>query len=103
MLREAIEQHPQESRKEWMMWMMEREGKRRKSAINWQLWQYGNHPQEILDGSMLQQKLNYIHDNPVMAGFVAEPEDYIYSSAIDYSGHKGLLPIIVMDMGGLLG
>ena len=37
----------------------------------------------------MQQKLDYIHYNPVAAGFVDEPEHYRYSSAKDYAGKKG--------------
>ena len=39
------------------------------------------------------QKLDYIHDNPVKAKIVVNKEDYLYSSAIDYAGGKGLLNI----------
>jgi hypothetical protein len=42
---------------------------------------------------MMQQKLDYIHQNPVEAGFVDKPEHYIYSSARDYTGENGLLDI----------
>ena len=42
---------------------------------------------------MARQKLDYIHNNPVEAGSVAEPEHWLYSSAIDYSGGKGLLEV----------
>jgi hypothetical protein len=41
----------------------------------------------------LEQKLNYIHNNPVKAEFVSSPENYLYSSAIDYAGGKGLLKL----------
>jgi putative transposase len=43
---------------------------------------------------MLDQKLNYIHDNPVRAGIVYEQQHYVYSSATDYcTEKKGLLSI----------
>ena len=42
---------------------------------------------------MLQQKLDYIHQNPVFDGIVDEAEHYVYSSARDYAGFKGLLKI----------
>jgi len=32
------------------------------------------------------KKLDYIHQNPVRAGKVKNPEDFLYSSAIDYPG-----------------
>jgi REP-associated tyrosine transposase len=38
----------------------------------------------IRDAEMLRVKLNYIHNNPVKAGLVLEPEDYKYSSARNY-------------------
>ncbi|WP_371814403.1 hypothetical protein [Imperialibacter sp. 75] len=43
---------------------------------------------------MMDQKLDYIHQNPVKEGFCWEPQEYKYSSAIDYAGGKGLLPIL---------
>jgi putative transposase len=38
--------------------------------------------------------MNYIHDNPVRAELVANPEEYLYSSARDYAGEKGLVEIV---------
>ena len=37
------------------------------------------------------QKLCYIHQNPVRAGLVARPEDWLYSSAGNYLHGKGWL------------
>ena len=34
-----------------------------------------------------------IHNNPVEAGVVREAHEYNYSSAVDYSGGKGLLDV----------
>ena len=33
--------------------------------------------------------------NPVDDGLVFRPEDYLYSSAIDYAGEKGMLRVEV--------
>ena len=41
----------------------------------------------------MDQKLAYIHNNPVEAGIVDEPESYLYSSARDYAGRAGLIEI----------
>jgi hypothetical protein len=46
---------------------------------------------------MAWQKLEYIHQNPVKAGFVEKPEDYLYSSARNYYGIKGLIDIDTPD------
>jgi putative transposase len=37
--------------------------------------------------------MNYIHNNPVRGELVANPEDYLYSSARDYAGEKGFVNI----------
>jgi REP element-mobilizing transposase RayT len=79
-----IEENPQESRKEWMLWMFERAGKKNSNVTNKQFWQQNNHPIEIWSLKVFEQKLNYIHQNPVKAGFVTDPIDWKYSSARNY-------------------
>jgi REP element-mobilizing transposase RayT len=96
-LREAIQNHPGESRKEWMLWMMQRAGRKNSQNIEFQLWQQDNHPIELFDQKIIHQKLDYTHNNPVEAGIVEKPEDYLYSSARDYYGLKGLIDIILVD------
>jgi len=90
---EAIAANPQESRKEWLLWMFERAGKNNSNNKKFQFWQQDNHP-IALEGDWLDQKLNYIHSNPIEAGWVSEPEHYTYSSASNYAGLGGLLNII---------
>ena len=96
-LRKAISENQQESRREWLLWMMQRAGKKNINNNGFQFWQQDNHPIELWDNYMKEQKLNYLHQNPVMSGFVSKAEDYLYSSAIDYCGEKGLLDIKIMD------
>jgi putative transposase len=97
-LKTAIKNHPQESRREWMLWMMERAGKKNGNnkdpiAIGWQFWQQHNKPLEIKSQEMFDEKLAYIHQNPVQAGFVTKEEDWKYSSARDFCGMKGLVSL----------
>ena len=92
-LRTAIKNNNLESRKEWMIWMMERAGKKNGNNNNWQFWQQHNKPIEIKDQEMFDKTLEYIHLNPVMAGFVIKPEDWKYSSARDFCGLKGLIDL----------
>ncbi|HTQ27914.1 MAG TPA: transposase [Puia sp.] len=80
----AIKENPKESRKDWMIWMFERAGKRNSNNEIFQFWQQDNHPVELSSNEMIEQRLNYMHENPVRAGIVYEPQDYVYSSAIDY-------------------
>ena len=63
---------------------------------NYHFWQEGNHIEEIYTQEFLWQKINYIHQNPVRAEIVTRAEDYLYSSAINYAGEKGLLNVEVV-------
>jgi hypothetical protein len=41
----------------------------------------------------------FFHNNPVEEGLVFKPEDYVCSSARDYSGEHGLVDnVIVVDL-----
>jgi putative transposase len=96
---EAISENPQESRKEWMMKLFKEAGRKNPANENFQFWQQGNHPIELFSPAVMAQKLNYLHNNPVVAGWVDEPEHYLYSSARDYAGIKGMLDIQLMHLG----
>ena len=80
----SIEENQQESRKEWMLWMFERAGKKNSNVKNRQFWQQNNKPIEIWSLKVFEQKLNYIHNNPLETGFVSNPIDWKYSSARNY-------------------
>ena len=82
---EAIRNNPQESRKELFLWLFERAGKANKNNTNYQFWQQNNQPTELFSNEFVDQKVNYIHNNPVEAGLVLSPEDYLYSSAVNYA------------------
>lgn len=86
-----------ESRKDWMMWMFKRAGLKNSNNKDFQFWVQHNHPIELNSNRMMEEKLEYIHQNPVAAGFVEEPEAWLYSSARDYAGYKGLLDIILIE------
>jgi len=92
-LKAAIKNNVSESRKEWIIWMMERAGKKKGNNSDWQFWQQHNKPLEIKDQEMFDKMLEYIHLNPVIAGFVIKPEDWKYSSARDFSGMQGLIDL----------
>ena len=85
-----------ESRREWMLNRFEYAGKNDKRIKNFRFWQEGNNAQDLYLNDYFNQKLNYIHQNPVKAEIVNRAEDYRYSSAIDYAGGKGLLDVTVV-------
>ncbi len=42
---------------------------------------YINHPFYLYSNKMIQQKVDYIHFNPVVTGFVNQPQEWRMSSA----------------------
>jgi putative transposase len=92
-LRKAIAEHPGESRREWMVKLMQEAGAKNGNNRDWQFWQQHNKPIELLTQEMFHQKMEYIHRNPVEAGFVAHEEDYLYSSAGDFYDKQGLIEL----------
>ncbi len=59
----------------------------------YQFWQEGSHPQSIENDEMMWQKLEYIHNNPVVRGYVDEPTHWRYSSARNYAEQEGLIRV----------
>ena len=64
-----------------------------KEDRKYQFWQEGSHPILIQNGEMMQQKLEYIHNNPVRRGYIDDPAHWRYSSARNYAGHDGMLEV----------
>jgi len=94
-IKEEIMSYPKESRREWLVWMFERAGLKNNNNKNWQLWQQHNHPIELSANKVFDQKLEYLHYNPVAAGYVESPEHWLYSSARDYYGLPGKLEVVI--------
>ena len=89
---QTIENEP-ESRREWMLKRFEFAAKSHVRNSKYQFWTHENHAIECHTPFFTRQKLNYIHDNPVRAGWVEKPEDWMYSSARNYSGLVGLIEV----------
>ena len=90
----AIEDNTKESRRNWMLWIFKKAGENNNRNTSYQFWQQENHPIECSTEDILRTRMNYLHENPVRAGFVWKVEDHRYSSAIDYyTTRKGLLEI----------
>ncbi|WP_181307567.1 transposase [Rufibacter sp. XAAS-G3-1] len=92
-----IESSSLESRKEWLLDKFVFAAKSNSRNTNYQFWQQNYHASELCSNTFIDQKLQYIHENPVKEGWVEEPEHYLYSSARDYAGLKGLVPIVLID------
>lgn len=86
-----------ESRKEWLLQMLAKAGRKYKREQRYKVWQNGNQPKIIYSPSFLFEKLKYIHNNPVEDMIVENPEDYIFSSARNYAGLDSHLDVVVLD------
>ena len=81
-----------ESRRDWMLNYFRSSGEIDK--IKYKLWQEGNHPEEINSNRFFNEKLEYIHNNPVEELIVERPEEYFFSSARNYADLDGPLEIV---------
>jgi hypothetical protein len=78
--------------------MMEKAGRENNNNCGFQLWQQHNNPILLATQQMMHQKLTYLRNNPVEAGFIEKAEDWLYSSANDYyTGKRGMIDILVID------
>jgi putative transposase len=89
---ETIKAEP-ESRRDWLIYMFQYYANVTNRNTDFKIWANDNHPEQITSKDFLMSKLNYTHENPVRAGLVAKPEDYLYSSAANYVHGKGLCDI----------
>ena len=58
-----------------MLWMIERAAKKKSNSAKFQLWQPESHPIQLINIKMAHQKLDYICNNQVEAGFVIKAEE----------------------------
>lgn len=72
---------PGESRREWMSRLFKEAAAGTNQNQAYMFWQKTNRPIEILGPGMFEQKVVYIHNNPVEEGLVTLPEHYAHSSA----------------------
>lgn len=66
---------------------------RHKYRSDYQIWEEGFHPVQISTDELMSSKLDYIHFNPVVRGYVDHPVHWRYSSARNYAGEKGVIPV----------
>lgn len=95
---EAIDTEP-DLRRGWMLQRFEHFSQSLKRIEKFQLWQNCSNPTliEFKQVFKLQERVLYVHENPVRDKIVAHPEDYLYSSAADYAGKKGLVNVTVIN------
>ncbi len=85
-----------ESRRDWMLYQFKYAANTDRRIRDYSLWQSTSHPIECGETSILEQRIDYIHQNPVWAMIVANAEDYLFSSSVDYARGKGLVEIEIV-------
>ncbi len=93
----AIAQNVHESR-DWMIYLFGRSGEFNPMNEQFQFWQNGYHPIHCWKKELIQQKIKYIHQNPVRAGFVEKEFEWKYGSAAHYENGKGMVDIEPLDV-----
>jgi putative transposase len=83
----------EQDQKIWVLNLLRYHKKPAKIKSDYQIWQEGYHPQQIISEAILIQKIDYLHHNPVRAGLVARPEDWLYSSARHYTGGSSIMDV----------
>ncbi|MBS1586616.1 MAG: transposase [Bacteroidetes bacterium] len=86
---EAIQNEP-ESRREWLLHRFAWNADQNKRSSDHQVWTHENHAIHIYSEDFFRQKLNYIHQNPVRAGWVEGENDYVYSSAKSLNENRNI-------------
>ena len=89
----AIAEHPGESRREWMLKIFREAGAANGNNKDFQFWQQHNKPIELTSNEMIERYVDYLHDNPVKAGYVELAEDYVYCSAPATAGKPSLVKL----------
>ena len=82
----------------WILYLMEYYKKQYKTESKYQFWQEGSYPKLIQSCDMLRQKVDYIHFNPVKRGLVLEPEDWLYSSARNFSNRENVFELDEIEL-----
>ncbi len=95
-------QNETESRREWVLQRFSDAASKHARNEHFQLWTHENHAEEVFSNQFTLQKVRYIHDNPLRAGIVKSPEEYLYSSAANYAGEKRLVDVTVLNLHSLM-
>lgn len=82
-----------ESREKWMLDIFRKNALKHQRNSRYQIWTHENHAMEVYSSRFFENKLDYIHNNPIRAGWVSKPEDYLYSSAKIYAGEEGFVKV----------
>ena len=85
-----------ESRKDWMEMIFRYHARFNKRNAKHQFWTHENHAIELDNRAIFEGRFKYTHENPVKAGLVEKPEDYLYSSARNYADLDSVMEVDII-------
>jgi REP element-mobilizing transposase RayT len=71
----AIKEHPKESRREYLLDHFKKAAAKASNVDKYQFWRHDNKPIELWSTKVIQEKIAYVHNNPVDAGLVYMADD----------------------------
>lgn len=86
------------SRTDWMLEQFSIAAGRHQRNEKYQIWEHTNHAIELYSNEFINQKIGYIHQNPVKAGLVEHAHYWRYSSQSNYLGMESVIEIDVLDL-----
>jgi REP element-mobilizing transposase RayT len=91
----SIQENPRESSKEFLLDFFKKEAHKSSNVKNYQFWRHDNKPIELWSNKVIQQKIAYVHNNPVAEGLVykeTKPHEriravamFVYISILNYN------------------
>ena len=87
-----------ESRRDWLLDYFSKACEHLKREQQFKVWQDGYHAEHIYSNSFVKQKINYIHNNPVIEKVVTLPEDYYFSSARNYARLSCEIDVVLLEL-----
>ncbi len=87
-----------ENRREWILAYFQNACQHLKRNQKYKVWQDGYHAEHIYSNAFINQKISYIHNNPVKEKIVTLPEDYYFSSARNYASLDTDLKVTILDL-----
>ena len=95
----AQKENVRKSRKAFLLERFKKAAKKSSNVKHYQFWSHNNRSIELWGNSVIREKMNYIHQNPVVERLVYNTEDYVYGSVKDDAGEEGILEnIVVFEM-----
>ena len=95
----SIKENVRKSRKAFLLERFKKAAKKSSNVKHYQFWSHNNRSIELWGNSVIREKMNYIHQNPVVERLVYNTEDYVYGSVKDDAGEEGILEnIVVFEM-----